>query len=331
MADLIVRAEEGILGAMLRNPNQPEVFATLTTDDFGYDLHRAVYEALLEPDAVMTGSVEERIISVVGLMGIAQTDVDPDWLRRLAETAPPQELVREYAKIVVEAAFERDVADFSEPYTQAAALADDPDTRENLLRLAEVLDAQVHFFGEAAAVAPVVDIVLTGQGVDVDVRFVLEPEDQIIADILQHPHQARAVAAWLDSELFTDSRRRYTFEFAVSLAYDNDPFDAVTLTWNVNRALNLDRYQDPEQSEPAQIDADYQYVTRLYGATIVAGSAVVVGRDLLTAHVQAQHQIAVTASTQRIMQIEQAPLAPQLGTEPPLEQAPAADIRPIEL
>lgn len=328
MADLILRAEQGVLGALLRNPDQPTIVDNLHADDFGHDVHRAVYRALIENEPPWVINLDERIAVVVA---VAETDVDPQWLHAIADAIVADELVPEYARIVVRAAFERDLTGFAEPYQQAAALADDPVTRDGLLRLADVLDTQVAFFGEPAAIDPAFDIVLTGQGVEADVPFILEPEDQVIADILQHPEQAREVAAWLDSELFTTGRRRHTFEFAVSLAYDNEPFDSVTLAWNINRAQNHDRYSDPEQTEPAPIDADHQYVTRLYGATIVPGTAVVVGRDLLTAHVQARHQTAATASTQRTMQIEQTPTAPQLGMQPPLSQEPATDIRPIEL
>jgi replicative DNA helicase len=329
MADLILRAEQGVLGAMLRNPNRPDIITDgLTADDFGHPQHAAVYEALLDPNVITTSNLDERITNLVA---VADADLDPGWLRTLAETDVREELVREYARIVVQGAFERDIADFADPYEQAAALADDPETRDGLLQLAEVFDNQVTYFGEAAAIDPAADIVLTNSDLDVDLGNVLEPEDQVIADIVQHPEQAREVAAWLESDIFTTGRRRHTFEFAVSLAYDDDPFDSVTLAWNLNQAQNYDFHNDPGQTEPAQIDADYAYVTRLYAATIVAGTAVVVGRDLLSAHVQARHQISITASTQQIVQVEQPAPGPQPGMDPPLEHAPAADIRPIEL
>lgn len=324
MSELIVRAEQGLLGVMLRNPGQlPFVVDSLEADDFSHERHRAVYRTLTEADTLDL-SVNERIARVAT---VAEVHLDPDWLRTLADTAPPEALMPGYYRIVYEAAFERDITGLAEPYRLAAAAYPDPHDRAELLKLADVLDAQSAYFG-----GPVTDIVLPARSSELDLRVALTREDQVIADIVQHPERARDVAAWLDSSVFTTEQRRHTFEFAVSLGYDRDTFDAVTLAWQVNRAQNLAAYPGPT-TPPASIDADYTYLTRLYAATVASGTAIIVGRELLTAHVQAQHQptINVTAQADHSVAAGPQPAPQRLHTPPPLHQAPATNVRPIEL
>lgn len=327
MSELITRAEQGLLGAMLRDYDHPFVVDSIEPDDFAHAQHRAVYRALLENDT-SDASPEQRIALVTA---VAETNVDPAWLRELVDNAPPDALVIGYSRIVYEASFNRMFVDLAEPAHRAADAVTDPEGRAELRRLAEVLDAQVAYFGAQSTSDPIVDIAPTVKDAELDLRIALTREDQVIADIVQHPERARDVAAWLDSAVFTTEQRRHTFEFAVSQAYDSDHFDAVTLAWQINRAQNITAYPNAA-APPASIDADYTYLTRLYTATVTSGAAVVVGRELLTAHVQAQHQHA--ARPQQVTPIGQTPPRPQqqqLRTSPPLHQAPATDIRPIEL
>lgn len=330
MSDLTLRAEQGVLGAMLLDTHTTLITDNVEVDDFDDPTHRAVYQALRETDLMSFDSLDERITVVVATTA---ADIDAGRLRQLADLAPGEELIGDYTRIVVQAAFERDLAGFAQPYHHSAELATDPQTQAALRRLGDVLDAQVAFFGEPPTTDPVFDIAVTGHSVELDLRFVLHREDQIIADILQHRAQAREVATWLDPEVFTTGQRRTTFELAVSLAYDNDPFDTVTLAWHLNRAQNITRYLDPATAPPTPMDVDYEYLNRLAGATVTTGTAVVVGRELLIEHTQAQHAIAVSASTQRIVHVQQTapPTQQQTGLEVPLSPAPAADIRPIEL
>lgn len=335
MSELIMRAEQGVLGVMLRDP-QTVVSLQVEYEDFGHPTHQAVFAALADLEFAVYDTEQQRLAAVA--RALDRPDVDTAWLTRLADTAPAAELAPEYARIVVQAAFDRDVADFAQPYRDSAQLATDPQIREALTRAADALDAQAAVFTPASTVDTDITVQVAGDVAYIsgDVRVDLHREDQIIADLIQHPDQALEVAAWLDSEVFTSAQRKLTFELTVSLAYDGDPFDTVTLAWHVQRARDVERYNDPDIFTVVPAESDYAYLTRLHALPVPIGAAVVVGRDLLTEHVQATLALSAAEATER------APLAaaPQQvvrqteqhrAWEPPLSPAPNADIRPIEL
>lgn len=327
MSELITRAEQGLLGALLRDGIDASITANLERDDFGHHTHQALYQALAETDMMADGSLQERIATVVT---IAEVDLDAAWLAVLAERAPAAALVADYARIVLEAAFDRDVADFGQEYRDLVELATDPPLVAALTRLADGLDAQAAVFTSGSEIDAAVDVTVNGAGVQVGIDLVLDREDQVIADIVQHPEQGAAVGAWLESEVFTTEQRRFAFELAVSQAYDNDPFDTVTLAWQLQRARDVSRYHHHGLAVPAE--ADYAYLARLQAVTVETGTAVVVGRELLVEHVKARHEMTVTAGVEYRVQIEQPPPGlQQAQLQAPLEQTPSIDIRPIEL
>lgn len=330
MSELILRAEQGVLGALLTHTDPDVITANLTSDDFAHPAHQAVFTALLDIETLDT-TLDERITTVARI--VDRTDVDPGWLLQIAALTPAEDLVPQYTRIVVQAAFDRDVADFAQPYRAAALLADDSD-RGKLVRLADALDAQAAVFTPASTVDTDAAI---GLNVDLnepagtkDVTQLLR-EDSIIADLMQHPEQAAQIASWLTSDVFSTDQRRLTFEFAVSIAYDDDPFDTVTLAWQVQRARDALRYDQPGRPAEPVVETDFAYLTRLRATTVTAGTAIVVGRELLTEHVQATLALASTAAEpaphtepERLQQ-----QAPNVG--PPLTSMPGTDIRPIEL
>ncbi|GAB1690736.1 DnaB-like helicase N-terminal domain-containing protein [Krasilnikovia sp. M28-CT-15] len=340
MSQLIMRAERGLLGVMLAGTNTTPITGNIEADDFGHPIHRAVYQALRDLELLPHTSIEERATAVAGI--VAQPDVDSAWLHELAASAPDPVLVPEYAWIVVQAAFDRDVADFAQPYRDTAELATDPETRDALTRVADALDAQAVVFTPAATIDTDITVQTTLDigyaNIDAQIEVELNPEDQIIADLIQHPEQAREVAAWLDPAVFTTEQRKLTFELAVSLGYDGDPFDPVTLAWQLQRARDVARYDNPDHVSAATAETDYAYLTRVRTATVRAGAAIIVGRDLLVAHVHATLTVSgaeaaersahPTREHQQQMTVRQ---DRQNGLEPPLDHAPAADIRPIEL
>ncbi|GIE86834.1 DnaB-like helicase N-terminal domain-containing protein [Actinoplanes regularis] len=336
MSELIIRAEQGVLAAMLTRTRADLITNNLSTDDFAHPAHQAIYGALRDLEFVEHDSVSERAETVAAI--VERPDVDAAWLAQLAEQTPHEDLVVQYARIVVQASFDREVAEFADPYREAAAAATDDASREPFLRLAAALDAQAEVFTPASTIATDADIRLTADlsvQVGEQIRVQLPAEDQVIADIVQHPEQGAIVAPWLDSDVFTSDQRRMTFEIAVSLSYDGDAYDTVTLAWQVQRLRDIRVYDEPQQEVEAPGESDYAYLRRLNAVAVTAGTAVVVGRQLLTDHVQAH--LAVTVSATTAEHTTQVTLAAQTHQQvspmqPPITQAPAADtIRPIEL
>jgi hypothetical protein len=159
----------------------------------------------------------------------------------------------------------------------------------------------------------------------------LHREDQVLADMLQHPDQARTVAPWLDSSVFTTSQRRLAFELAVSIAYDHDPLDSVILAWHFQRARPFAALEHPDHPpHGADWPSDFGYLRRLETATVTVGTAVIVGRELLTEHVQATLALSATAAAERAAPAQTPAVAP-IGPEPPLGPAPAVQHPRIQL
>ena len=332
-SELIMRAEQGVLAAMLTRTHADLITNNLGNDDFAHPAHRAVYSALQDLEFSGLDSVGERASAVAGI--VERADVDAAWLTQLAEQTPHEDLIVQYTRIVVQASFDREVADFADPYREAAATADDTG-RQALLRLADALDAQAAVFTPASSIDPDVDIRLIADlrvQVGEQIRVELHPQEQVIADIVQHPEQGVAVAAWLDSDVFTTEQRKMTFELAVSLAYDNDAFDTVTLAWQVQRLRDVARYDQPDQPVETSAESDYAFVNRLSAATVTAGAAIVVGRELLTEHVQATLAASVTVAAAEHTMHAEGPRVQQTARmqAPATQTPPAADIRPIEL
>ncbi|MFI6785558.1 DnaB-like helicase N-terminal domain-containing protein [Micromonospora sp. NPDC050276] len=325
MSDLIMRAEQGVLGALLADPNQPLITDNLISDDFSHPAHRAIYNAILDTPA--TGEDPARIVAAVVAI-VDRPDVDTNLLNALAAAAPDDQRVRAYSQIVIQAAFDRDTIDFAEPYLTAATQATDPVARDALVRLGQALTAQAETFAPASTIDP--DQALSLPTVVALAAADLHPEDAIIADLLQHPEQARDVAAWLTSDVFTTDERRLTYELAVSIAYDHDPIDAVILAWNVERAREIQSLWAPHQRLPETLN-HYTHLARLEVTAVAVGTAVTIGHDLVSEHVTVtltrSASAAEAAATARSAEVE----GPVAGLEPPRESSPTLDAPRIEL
>jgi replicative DNA helicase len=327
MSELIMRAEQGVLAAMLTRTDYDLITNNLEAADFAHPVHQAVYTALRDAETAPYDNLAEHIATVALI--VDRPEVDEAWLRQIAGRRPEQDLIGQYTRIVVQAAFDRDVAGFADPYREAAAHTEQD--REILTRLADALDAQAAAFGPGSTIDPTIDVRLDVElSVPFDVSHELDREDQIIADILQHPEQATAVAAWLDSAVFTSPQRRLAFELTVSLAYDQDTFDTVTLAWQLQRARDILRYDTPELAAETLREDDYAYLNRLRTATVTAGTAVTIGHQLIHQHIHTTVALSEATTTERAAQ---AAVTHQhhAGPAPVTQTTTTADIRAIEL
>jgi replicative DNA helicase len=329
MSDLIMRAEQGILGALLADRDQALITENLSTDDFGHPAHQAIYNAIL--DLQPAGYDTERLTVAIDGM-VDRPDVDAAWLEALADNAPGSDRIRAYTQIVIQAAFDRDTADFADPYLAAAVLTSNPDARDNLTRLGQALTVQAETFAPASTIDPDHSIRVTSV-TTLATAVELHREDAVIADLIQHPEQARVVAGWLTPEVFTTEQRRLTYEFAVSIAYDDDPIDAVILAWHVQRARDINNIYDRETQLPdPRNESEYAYLTRLEVTAVAVGTAVMVGHELVSEHVGATLALSATAAAEHAIQATPSQRGEhQVGLEPPTTSAPTVDARRIEL
>lgn len=326
MSDLIMKAEQGVLGALLaahERSDQALIFEHLAADDFGHPAHRAVFSALA--DLAVADHTGERLATAIAVIG-ERDDIDIAWLTSLAADAPSEAHTRAYIKIVLAAAFDRDSAGFAAPYLAAAELEVDPEAQASLVRTGHSLQVQAEVFAASSIIDPDRPVVITTIVADRE----LTREERVIADLLQHPEQAPKVAAWLDSQVFTTEQRRHAYEITISHAYHGDPIDPVIVGWELERAREIDRYHQ-QQTWPGdrQPERDYPYVARLAATPVVAGTAIVVGHELLSEHVSATLTLSATAAAQRQTAATAAALQhPPL--EVPLSVNPVVDRR-IEL
>ncbi|RKR88371.1 DnaB helicase-like protein [Micromonospora pisi] len=329
MSDLIMRAEQGILGALLADRDQALITEHLNTEDFGHPAHQAIYTAIL--DLQTAGYATEQVTATIVEM-VDRPDVDAAWLQALAINAPGSDRLRAYTQIVIQAAFDRDIADFADPYLDAAALASNPEARDNLTRLGQALTVQADTFAPGSTIDPDRSVQVTSL-TTVATAVELHREDAVIADLVQHPEQARAVAGWLTPEVFTTEQRRLTYEFAVSIAYDNDPIDAVILAWHVQRARDINNMYDHETRLPdPRNESEYAYLTRLEVTTVAVGTAVMVGHQLVFEHVTATLALSATTAAEHAIQATPAQRGEHhIGLEPPTTPTPTVDVRRIEL
>jgi replicative DNA helicase len=320
MTDLIMRAEQGVLGALLSARDAGEqtlIFDTVGVDDFGHPAHQAVYNAIV--DLRFSGYTDQRLISAVAAIA-DHTDIDAGWLTALAASAPSEAHVRAYMKIVLAASFDRATEDFAEPYLLAAELETDLEARASFLRTAHTLQIQAKVFGTSSLIEPEASVVVATMVVERD----LTREERVIADLLQHPEQARHVAAWLTSDVFTTEQRRLAYEITVSHAYFGDPVDPVIVAWDVERAREINTYdrQQPVPSDPRP-ELDYPYLARLATTAVVTGTAITVGHQLLSEHTAATLALSATAAAERqaaAQAVAQPPLEAQLGVNPVIDR-----------
>ena len=324
MTDLIMRAEQGVLGALLAGRDHTLILDSLLSDDFAHPTHRAIYTAV--GDLHDTGRQHDEIAVAVAAI-VDRPDVDATWLATLAAAAPDSNHLRAYLRIVIEASFDRDTSDFAQPYLTAADQAIDADTRASLLRTGQALQAQAEVFAtlssvdEYQPVAAALTILVDGR---------LNREELIIADLIQHPDQAQAIAAWLISDVFTTEQRRMIFEVAVSAAYHGDPIDAVIVAWHAERLRQINNLygRHTHQPEPPA-EPDYPYLARLEVAVVAAGTAVIIGHELVHEHTTATLAVSATAAVERAPAPVRDTVQPQI--EAPLTPAPTINGRRIEL
>jgi replicative DNA helicase len=297
--ETLLRAEQGVLAALLAGIERDLILDTLVSDDFAHPLHRAVFRAVL--DMELTGADTAKQLAALAVILADDADVRGGWLAALAAGAPDAEHTLAYLRIVVEASFDRDTADFAQPYLAAAQAAADTAQREALLRTARALDRQAEIFTPASSIAPGMPTAILAGAVTAVVGE-LHREEKVIADLLQHPEQARRVVSWLTSDVFTTHQRRLAFEIAISAAYHDDPIDAVIIAWQMQRARDIDRLYQKDAEPPAhESETDYQWLKRLERTAIAVGTAVVVGHELVHEHTAAALALSAAAAAERVL------------------------------
>lgn len=279
---LVPRSEEALLGALLYDPSLVAEIPQLLPRHFSDSYRAEVFAAITDvhtalPD--MRGAEFTRLVA-------HQVDTPP-WETELdgwALSSNPSSAAA-YGRLVHEAAVRRELIGHAERLAELAG--PDRGVDPSLDHLADLASAlRLHAADGEATVAHYLPIYDTEQ------QLRALQEDQILADLIQHPDLVPEVAGWLDPAVFTAPHRRQVFEAIISVELYGDPVEELTITWEIHRERALTAYLHPEPDGPAGpqtvVDPPPGYVARLAATSVETGTAVIAGHALFTQHVQAE-------------------------------------------
>ncbi|PYC82583.1 hypothetical protein C7C46_09470 [Streptomyces tateyamensis] len=283
--DLVLRAEQAVIGSALRDRQRLDDIAYLTPDRLAHPTHRAVLTALIESrtsDPTMSAARLPELIE----QRTAISGVNADYLRRLADAAPQPRNIASYARMVQEAAVRRDLALHVDRLRTTSSSLRGPDPVLDRLTQAMRRTEQavpVAMLNEPAPASYEPRPQLAGEQ-DVRVEVRLERQDTVLADLLQHPEQVREVSGWLYPEVFEEGPRREVYEAIVVVAERGEPVDQLTVEWEVYR-------QDPQTYEvkvEVSVEERPDYLTRLATTAVVVGAAVELSGEIMAEDIRAK-------------------------------------------
>ncbi|MFJ2864984.1 DnaB-like helicase N-terminal domain-containing protein [Kitasatospora sp. NPDC087314] len=276
--ELVLRAEQAVIGAALRDRQRLDDIAYLTPDRMAHPTHRALMAALIESRTSAPTASAAHLPELIA-QRTAISGANADYLRRLADAAPQPRNIASYARMVQEAAVRRDLALHVDRLRTTAPGLRGPDPV--LDRLAQAMrrteqTVPVARINEPAP-APYEPRARTSgeQEVRVDVR--LERQDAVLAELLQHPEQVREVGSWLYPEVFEEGPRREVYEAIVVVAERGEPVDQLTVEWEVYQ-------QDPQAYEvtvEVNVEERPDYLARLAATAVVVGTAIDLSGEMM--------------------------------------------------
>ena len=276
MTSLTQQAELALIGALLASDDIAVELRYLRVEDFADRIHGTLFEVITDlrydrPD--LTG---DSLVTAVALR-VDTRGIDTAWLTDVRDDCPEPAHVAAYARMVQAAGFRRDVAEHAERITTTAALTTDIDGAAHLTKLADALARQAQVYAafhtlERADDRPTV--------APVD-AWRVTAEEELLADLLQHPEQAADLAVFVHSDTFTTPQRQEVFETLVRLGYDGEPIDEVIACWEMARIRALVPFQPDPPPEP-----DVALLHRLAN-TRTTRSAIETGRDLIADDIRA--------------------------------------------
>lgn len=297
MSYLTVRAEQALLGAMLSDRPLPPELDLLRPEDLSHRVHRQLFTAIVELREKDSPVAGDRLTAEVAQQ-VSVPGVEASWLAELRDTCPEPAHIAAYARMIQVAAFRRDVAAHGERIAASATTGRaNGDTALHMTKLAQALTRQAEVFAAYTAVDEAesfrVSVSVSASAGVPDART--EIEDQILADLLQNPEQARDLARLLPSDIFTSDQRREIFETMVMLAEAGDPIDEIIVLWTLENQRGIAAmFGDRPQWTEHVPEPDAAYLARLASTTTTSGTAAQLARELMAGDIR--HQLTQTTS-----------------------------------
>jgi hypothetical protein len=277
MPSLTDVAERALLGALLADRPAPAELDYLRPDDFAHRVHGQLFDIITNMRDDHPGLSGDQLAAAVAHRADIR-GIDADWLTDVRDLCPEPGHVAAYARMVQAAGFRRDVAGHAERIAITAAHTTDVDGQAHLTKLADALARQAEVyaaFHTLETTSPAhTPALLRGD------PWRIAMEEELLADLLQHPEQATDIAVFVHSDTFTSQQRRDVFEATVRLGYDGEAVDEVTVCWEL---ANIRAITPPNPDPLAQFDAgepDITLLQRLANARTTR-SAIETGRDLI--------------------------------------------------
>jgi replicative DNA helicase len=268
MANLTYRAEQALLGALLNDPDLLEDLRFLTAEDFLSQTHRDIFTAVTTAHAARPDDGGRPFNVTVALAGPGP-GFDPRYLETIARSCPQPANAPAYARMVMEARLRRqllshadrlfrdagdlhfEVGRFSQAagnghaaerfpshlmklahamWVHAKGLEPSPSGQDGPVRSAEPATDAVA--SDPVAAAPTArPMPAAAAGADELAR----KEEDVLADLIQHPWQNSDVLEWLPADVFTGGARREVYEAITALARTGEPVDELTVEWQLAR------------------------------------------------------------------------------------------------
>lgn len=321
MPSLTDVAERALLGALLADEPAPAELSYLRADDFADRINGHLFEIITDLRRDHPTLSGDQLTTAVAFHADTR-GIDATWLTDLRDLCPEPGHIAAYARMVQAAGFRRDVASHAERIATAAAHTTDVDGQAHLTKLADALARQAEVYA-AFHTLETTSRYHTPALLQGDPRRVAM-EEELLADLLQHPEQATDIAVFVHSNALTSQQRRDTFEAIVRLGYDGEAVDEVTVCWEL---ANIRAINPPGTDPLTRLDTGEPDITLLQrlANTRTNRSAIEIGRDLIADDIRTtvSHRLdtlnpARPAPTTRRSQIHNAATNPTPGIDPRL-------------
>jgi replicative DNA helicase len=276
MLTLTDQAERALLGALLSDQPVPAELGYLRADDFAHRVHGQLFDLITGLRQDHPNLAGDHLITAV--VRAATRGVDTAWLADVRDACPEPAHVAAYARMVQTAGFRRDIAGHAERIATAAAHTTDVDGHAHLTKLADALARQAEVY------AAFHTLELTSPdhtpGLFNGDAARITREEELLADLLQHPEQAADIAVFVHASTFTSRQRREVFETLVRLGYDGEAVDEITVGWEL---ANIRAITPPNLDPLDRLDTGEPDITLLHrlATTRTTRSAIETGRDLI--------------------------------------------------
>jgi len=281
MPDLTARAEEALLGALLTYPWQLDEISVLAAGDFADPVRQASWQAITrahEQDPAAAGPELARLAA----RSAAHAQVTEEYLARLSAAVPTPTGAAAYGRMVLEAAFDRQMAGEAARLAAEAGSARGSDAaRDQTAVLSSALAGHARNLQAARDGG-------TGEPGPQPAGPQAALEDRFLGALMQQP----TLADWitLDASVFTAPGRREIYEAITSIDGYGEPVDELTVTWALAReAATGDTWAGRTTTAASLAEAiPPGIIARLAAAPLDTQAGLECARDLLASRLHAE-------------------------------------------